>query len=165
MHLETLPQAPQDRDRILHAGLFHQHRLKAALQGGILFDMLAVFVQGGGADAVQFAPGQHRLEHVAGIHGAFGLAGPDNGVQFINEEDDAPFGLLDLVQHRLEPLLEFAAVLGAGDQCAHVQGKDSLLLEPFRNVAAHDTLGQSFHYGGLAYARFADQNRIVLGLA
>ena len=69
-------------------GSFDQHRLEAALQGGILLDVLAVFVQRGGADAVQFAAGQHRLQHVAGIHRPFGLAGADDGVQLVDEEDD-----------------------------------------------------------------------------
>ena len=54
----------------------------------ILFDVLAVFVQCGGTDAVQLAPGQHGLEQVAGIHGALGLAGAHNGVQLINKQDD-----------------------------------------------------------------------------
>ena len=48
-------------DGVLHRGLVHLHRLEPPLQGGILLDILAVFVQGGGADAVQLAPGQHGL--------------------------------------------------------------------------------------------------------
>jgi len=86
-------------------------------------------------------------------------------VQFVDEEDDASFGLLDLVQHRLETLLELAAELGPGDQRPHVQGEDGLVLEPLRHIAPHDALGKTFHYGGLADARFADQDRIVLGFA
>ena len=165
MHLETFPQAAQDRDRVLHRRLFDQHRLEAALQGRVLFDVLPVFIQGGGADAVQFAPGQHRFQHVAGIHRALGLAGPDDGVQFVDEEDDPPFGLLDLVQHRLQAFLELAAILGSGDQRSHIQGKDGLVLQPLRHVAPHDALGQTFDNGGLADPRFADQHRVVLGLA
>ena len=84
----ALAQAAQDGDGVLDARLVHQHRLEAALERGVLLDVLAVFVERGGADAVQFAAGQHRLEHVAGVHGAFGLAGPDHGVHFVDEEDD-----------------------------------------------------------------------------
>lgn len=53
-----------------------------------LFDVLAVFVQRGGADAMQLTARQRRLEHVAGIHRAVGLAGADHGVQLIDEQDD-----------------------------------------------------------------------------
>ena len=55
-------------------GLDHDG-LEAALQGGVFLDVLAVFVQGGGADALEFAARQGGLEHVGGVHGAFGRAG------------------------------------------------------------------------------------------
>ncbi len=74
-----------------------------------------------------------------------------------------PVALGDLLQHGLEPLLELAAELGAGDQRAHVQGDDALVLQPFGHVAAHDALGQPLDDGGLAHARLADQHRVVLG--
>ncbi len=61
------------------------------------------------------------FEQVAGIHGAFGLARADHGVQFVDEQDDFALRFLHLLEHGLEPLLEFAAVLGAGDQRAHVE--------------------------------------------
>jgi hypothetical protein len=66
--------------------LVHQHLLEAALQRGILLDVLAVFVQRGRADAVQLAARQRRLEHVAGVHGALGLAGAHHGVDLVDEE-------------------------------------------------------------------------------
>ena len=69
-------------------GLLDHHGLEAAFQRSILLDVFAVFIQGGGADAMQFATRQHRLEHVAGVHGPLGLAGPDDGVQLIDEQDD-----------------------------------------------------------------------------
>ena len=47
----------------------------------------------------------------------------------------SPVGLLDLLDDGLEPLLELAAVLGAGDQGAHVQGQEPLALERLGHVA------------------------------
>ena len=94
-------------------GRVDQHRLEAALERGVLLDVLAVLVERGGADAVQLAAGEHRLEHVAGVHRALGLAGADDGVQLVDEQEDPALALLDLVQHRLQALLELAAVLGA----------------------------------------------------
>ena len=165
MHLEAFPQAAQDRHRVLHGRLLHQYRLETSFKRRILLDVLAVFVQRGGADAVQFTARQHRFQHVAGIHRPLGLAGPDDRVEFVYEQNDAPLGLLDLVQHSLETFLEFTAVLGAGHQRSHIQRKDGLILESLRNVAAYDALRQSFHDGGLADSRLTDQHRIVLGLA
>ena len=75
----------------------------------------------------------------------------------------SPCGFLHLLQHGLEPLLELAAVLGAGDQRAHVERDDALVLQPLGHVAAHDALRQALDDGGLADARLADQHRVVLG--
>ena len=75
----------------------------------------------------------------------------------------ASLGLLHVLEDGLEPLFELAAVLGAGDQRAHVERDDALVLEPFGNVAAHDALGEPFDDGGLADARLADEDRVVFG--
>ena len=55
-------------------GRLDEDRLEAALQGGVLLDVLAVLVEGRGTDHAELAPGEHRLDHVAGVHGAFGRA-------------------------------------------------------------------------------------------
>ena len=44
-----------------HAGLFHPHRLEAALQRLIFFDVLAVLGKGGGTDDLNFATGEGGL--------------------------------------------------------------------------------------------------------
>ena len=75
------------------------------------------------------------------------------------------FGRLHFLQHGLEALLELAAVLGAGDQRAHVERDDPLVLQPFGHVAADDALRQPFDDRGLADAGLADQHRVVLGAA
>ena len=46
---------------VCHAGLLHPHRLEAALQRLILFDVLAVLVEGGGADDLNFSAGEGGL--------------------------------------------------------------------------------------------------------
>ena len=61
MDLVALLQAAQDGDGVLHARLVHQHLLEAPLQRGILLDVLAVLIQGSGADAVQLAARQRGL--------------------------------------------------------------------------------------------------------
>ena len=85
-------QAAQDRDRVLDRRLGDEDRLEAARQRGVLFDMLAVFVERGGADAMQFAARQRGLQQVGRIHRAVGLAGADQRVHLVDEQDDAAFG-------------------------------------------------------------------------
>ena len=132
MLLVLLLQAAQDGDGVLHRRLGDEDRLEAPGERGILLDVLAVLVERGGADAVQFAARQRGFQQVAGIHGAFGLAGADDGVQLVDEQDDPAALGLDLGQHGLEPLLELAAVLGAGDQRAHVERQQLLVLQALR---------------------------------
>ena len=71
----------------------------------------------------------------------------------------------DLLQHGLEPLLELAAVFRAGDQRAHVERQQLLVLQAVRHVAVDDAQRQALDDGGLADAGLADQHRIVLGAA
>ena len=119
--LVALLEPAQDRDRVLDARLADVHRLEAPLERGVLLDVLAVLVERGRADRAQLAAGQHRLEQVGGVDRALGRAGADDRVQLVDEQDDRALGVGDLLEHRLEPVLELAAVLGAGDQRADVE--------------------------------------------
>ena len=76
-----------------------------------------------------------------------------------------PVRVLDLLQDGLEPLLELAAVLGAGHHGREVQGDQGLAAQAFRDVAGHDALGQAFDDGRLAHAGLADDDGVVLGAA
>ena len=51
----------QDRDSVFDAWLADHDRLEAALEGGVLFDVFAVFIKRGGADGVEFAAGELGL--------------------------------------------------------------------------------------------------------
>ena len=114
--LVALLQSAQDRDGVGNRGRIDDDRLEAALEGGVLLDVLAVLIKGRGTDEAQFAPGQHRLDHVAGIHGTLGCPRTDDRVQLVDEGDDLSVGVRDLLQHGLQSLFELAAVLGAGYQ-------------------------------------------------
>ena len=100
-------QAAEDGDRVLDRRLADDHRLKATLQGGVLLHVFAIFVERGGADAAQLAA-QGRLEQIGGVGTAFGPAGADDRVQFVDEENHVA-GVGHFAKHGLEPLLEFAA--------------------------------------------------------
>jgi Protein of unknown function (DUF3170). len=45
-------EVAQNRDGVFDIGLVDQYFLKAAFQGGVLFDVFAVFIQRGSADAM-----------------------------------------------------------------------------------------------------------------
>ena len=141
------------------------HRLEAPLERGVLLDVLAILVERRRADDAQLAAREHRLEHVAGVHRAFGLARADERVHLVDEDDELPSRVGDLLEHRLEALLELAAELRAGDQRAEVERDEPLVLETFGDVAVHDALRESFDDRRLADAGLADEHRIVLRAA
>ena len=86
-------------------------------------------------------------------------------MQLVDEQDDLAFLLREVIEDALQAFLEFAAELGAGDQRAHVEREDALVLESLRHLAVHDALGEALDDRGLADARLADQHGIVLGAA
>ncbi len=163
--LVALLQATQDRDRVLDARLIDKHLLEPALERRVLFDVLAVLVERSRADAVQLAARERGLQHVAGVHRALGLAGADHRVQLVDEKNDLPFLLREVVEHGLQALLELAAELCARDQRAHVERQHALPLESFRDLLVHDPLCEAFHDRGLADAGLADQHGVVLRAA
>ena len=162
--LIALPQALEDLQTGLLAGLAHLDRLEPALQGGVLFDILAVLIERGGADHLDLAPAQGRLDDVGGVHSALGAAGAHDGVELVDEKDHVA-GLLDLLQHLLDPLLKLAPVLGTGHHAAQVQRQQALIQQVVRHVAQDDLPGQPLGDGGLAHAGLADQAGVVLGPA
>ena len=90
-------------------------------------------------------------------------AGADDGVQLVDERDDLAVGALDLLEHGLEPLLELAAVLRAGDHRAEVERDEPLAAQGLGDVARDDALGEALDDGGLADAGLADEHGVVLG--
>ena len=114
---------------------------------------------------MQFAARQGGLEHVGGVDRAFGLAGADHGVQFVDEQNDALGAGGDFLQYRLEPLLELAAVFGAGQERAEIERQQLLVFQALRHVAVDDALRQPLDDRGLADPGLADQHGIVLGAA
>ena len=154
----------QDVDGLLGGGLVHVHRLEAPLQGGVPLDVLAVVVVGGGAYALQLAPCEGGLEYVGGVDGALGGPRADHRVHLVDEQD-AVLVAAELVHDLLQPLLELAAVLGARDQRAHVQGDEALALEGRRGLAPGYALGEGLDDGRLADARLSHEHGVVLPAA
>ena len=136
--------------------------LEPALERGVLLDVLAVLVERRRADQAQLAAREHRLDHVAGVDRALGAARADDRVQLVDERDDLALGVGDLLQHRLEPLLELAAVLRARDHRADVERDHALVAQTVGDVALDDAARETFDDRGLADAGLADEHRVVL---
>ena len=158
-------EAAEDVDGVLDVGFADVDDLEAALEGGVFFDVLAVLVEGGGADGTEAAAGERGLEHVARVHGAFGGPGADEGVELVDEEDDLAVRLFDLLEHGFEAVFELSAELGSGDHGAEVEGADALVAEDLGDVAEEDAAGQAFDDGGLADTGLADEDGVVFGAA
>ena len=165
MRFVTIAYAIEHLDGVLNIGLFDEDRGKASVEGAVLFDLLAVFIHGGGADRLQFAARQSRFHHVAGIHCAGGRARADHLVQLVNEKDDLAFGTLNLFDGAFEAFFKFATETAAGQHPAQIQAEHTLAQKDIRHIVGGDLLRQAFDDGGLADAGFANQNRIVLGAA
>ena len=158
-------QTAEDLDRLVGRRLVEEDGREAALERGILLDVLAVFVERGGADDPQFAAGERGLHHRAGVDGTFGGAGAHHLVELVDEDDHFALGAADLVHDGLEALLEFATELRAGDHRAHVEGEETLVLEVLRHVTGDDLLRETLDDGGLADAGLADDDGVVLRAA
>ena len=163
--LQPFAQAAEDGDRVLHVRFLDHHRLEPAFQGSVLLDVLAVLIEGGGTDEVQLPAGEHRLEHVAGVHRPFGGSRPHQGVELVDEQQDASLRCLHLRQDCLHSLLELAPVLRAGDQGRQVQREHGLVAKALGHVLTQDPLGKALHDGGLSDTGLADEDGVVLGLA
>ena len=119
-----IAQAAEDFHRVVRRRRFDEHFLEPAGQRRILLDVLAVLVERRGADALDFAAGQRRLQHVRGVDRAFRAAGTHQRVQLVDEQDRV-LRPANFVHHGLDPLFELTAVLGAGDHHREVQHDDA----------------------------------------
>ena len=90
-------QAAENGDRIFDGRLVDHDRLETPFEGGVLFDVFLIFVEGRSHDAAQVAAGQHRFQDIAGVHRSFGRAGAGRRCGFIDEEENLTVGFCDFI--------------------------------------------------------------------
>ena len=90
----------QDFNGVSHGGLIHLDGLEAALESGILLNVLAVFLSGGGTNGLEFTASQHRLQDGGGVNGTFGSTGSHERVDFVDEQNDVATST-DFLEHLL----------------------------------------------------------------
>jgi hypothetical protein len=154
--LVPVPQSRQNLDGVFHRRRIHDNGLEPAFQGGIMLDVLSVFVHGGRPNALEFASGQRRFQHVGSVDGALGRAGPDHGVKLVDKEDDLIFRSANFVHNILEALFKFAAVFGAGHDSRQVQGHHAFAREEVRGFVGREALRQPFDNRGFPHPGIAD---------
>ncbi len=86
-------------------------------------------------------------------------------MDFIDEKDDFAVALGHFVDDSFQTFLEFALILGSGNQSTHIKRENLLGAEVFRHVATHDALCKPFGDGCLASTRLTNQHRVVFSAA
>ena len=66
--LVALFETAENRHGVFNARFAHEDLLETALQGSVLLNKLAIFVEGRRANEAQLASGEHGLEHVGRSH-------------------------------------------------------------------------------------------------
>mmetsp|Transcript_37009 Transcript_37009/g.119487 ORF Transcript_37009/g.119487 Transcript_37009/m.119487 type:complete len:602 (-) Transcript_37009:725-2530(-) len=158
------PQAGEYGGCLGDGRLVHFDRLEAPLKRGVLLDVLAVLGDRGRADALKLTARECGLEQVGRVDGSLGGARADEGMDLVDEENRL-VGLRHLLEYRLKPLLEFAAVLGVSDEQAELERENAHPEQPLRRVAVDDALRDALGDRSLADARVANQHRVRLAAA
>ena len=88
--LVGFPQALQNRNRVIYAGLDDLNGLKPPRQRAVALHVFPVFVKRRRADALNFTARQGGLEHAGGVERALRRARAHQRVDFVNENDHLP---------------------------------------------------------------------------
>ena len=83
-------------------------------------------------------------------------------MDLVDEEDDLPFALGDLIDDALESLLELTLILRTCDQGTHIEGIDLLRAQVLGHITSDDTEGKSLGNGCLPYPWLPDEDRVIL---
>ena len=93
---------------------------------------------------------------------AFRSAGANHCVYFVNKQNTVA-GTADLFDDLLKTFLEFTAVFGAGNQCAHIQGDEPFTLQSTGHIVTGYALGKCLNDGSLAHTRLTHQDHSAVG--
>ena len=156
----SVSQTFQNKKRILRSRFSYFYRLKTPFKRSILFDIFFIFLQGCSTDAVKFSPCQSRFHNIGSIHGAFSCSGPNQSMQFINEQNPVAV-LFDFFYDFFEPVFKFTSVLGPGYYGRHIQRNNMRILQNFRHIMINNPLCQPFCNSCFSHAGFPDQYRVI----
>ena len=163
--LEPRFQAIEDGHRFRDGRLRYIYFLETSRKCMIFLENPSVFTVGGRTDTADLTVGQHRLDQVARVHHPARSGTRANHRMDLVDEQDRPRVVADFGDHALEALLEITAVLGTGNQGAHVERVDRAVAQYLGHALLDDHACESLGQRGLADAGLADVQRIVLAAA
>lgn len=147
----SLLESLQNDNGRQQARFLDENLLEPPLERSVLLNVTAVFVKCGGADTADATASQRRLQHVGAVHvAARDLAGAEEHVDLVDEEDHLAVGALRLLDHLLDAVLEHAAQHGPGHHRAEVDLHDARSRERGGDIPRRNTLCNSLGYGRLA---------------
>ena len=150
----------QDGNRLLNGRLVDNDGLKAAFEGGILLDILPVFLEGRGSDHLNLPSGEGGLQDICSVHRSLGVSGSDQIMHLVDHKNDIAAGL-DLLDQVFHPALKLSAKLRAGNHCGHIKQEYFLIAKLERYVSGGDFLRKALGDCRLADAGLTDQAGIV----
>ena len=159
--LVVMLDALQHFHRLVHRRLVYRDRLEAALQSGILFDILAVFVQRGCADDLHFAARQRGLEDVRRIDASLRFSRADDVVHLVDDKNRIS-NLAHLAEKPENAGFELPAELRSRNKSGHVDQINFLSAQFVRDISRRNADGKRLGNRGLSDTRLADQAGIVL---
>ena len=144
-------------------GFLNIDPLETPCQRRIFFNILSVFFIGRCAYDTQLAAGKRRFQNICGIQRTFRAAACTNqGMKFVNEQHNISM-LLHRSDDTLHPFFKFAAVFRSRNQHGEIKRIDLRSKQHGRYISVRNPLSKPFRDGRLAYARFAEQQRVILG--
>ncbi len=137
----TIPQAVQHVDGVFLRRLFDEDRSKTTVERAVFLDVLAVFVQCGRTDGLQFAAREGGLHHIARVHCTTRCSCADELMQFVDEQDNLACRALDFFNGRFEAFFKLTAEAAASQHRRKVKRQHALVQQRFRHIAIDNFLG------------------------
>ena len=101
MILISLLQAAHDRNRSSRRRLLNHHHLETPLKSLIRLEILLILIQGGRTYSPELASGKCRLKNIRRIHCAGRTTSTDQGMNFINKEDNLSLTIHNFLNNTL----------------------------------------------------------------
>ncbi|MPM64722.1 hypothetical protein SDC9_111611 [bioreactor metagenome] len=147
--------------RIIDRRFINKNRLETAFKGRILFYIFSILFKSRCAYNLKFSSRQTRLKNISRIDSPFSSASSNYCVNLVNKDDNIS-SLSKFLQKLPHSLFEFASILCACNEIAHIQLNYFFPSQNFCDITIVYLLRESFNNSCFSYSWIAKENRIVL---
>mmetsp|Transcript_5557 Transcript_5557/g.13087 ORF Transcript_5557/g.13087 Transcript_5557/m.13087 type:complete len:226 (-) Transcript_5557:931-1608(-) len=158
-------QTTKNTNGIFRRWLINHDLLESALQCFVLFNVLAVFIDGGGTDAAQTTTGESGLQKVRSIHRTLRRPSSNNRVHFINEENDFSVTFCNFFQDGLQTLFKLSSHGCTSYKGSKIQTDQAAVFQTIRNITGKNSLRNAFGNSCLSDTWISNQDWIIFGSA